>query len=250
MSKKNIFTIIKKFFSVKSNRLIISFFKKKFLTPVSVSCLVSILLLIFMSPILSLLWLCICTLYFLYIYNYKNIYKIWVITIGVWYLIFSTSLSEITILIGGENTKLVINYLLLHNVIFENLCFQTVYILDILSSKFGFSIYIPSLVNFFFSLFKFFGFGNGKTGCSTERKKSQSEKDMEKCPDLARQVNDARKWNEGLGRFHRKAKKTDGDRTIHYSETWIPFVGTFPHCTSTEASEEEKAFAKTNKLKK
>ena len=138
------------------------------------------------------------------------------------------------------------------------------YILDILSSKFGFSIYIPSLVNFFFSWFKFFG--NGKTGCSekedvsndkkkgwwsrsTERKKSQSEKDMEKCPDLARQVNETKKWNEGLGRFHRKAKKTDGDRTTHYSETWIPFVGTFPNCTSTEASEEEKAFAKINKLK-
>ena len=145
------------------NKNVLSYIKKNYLTPRIIGiCIISLFLLVKLSPIFSLLWLCVPTLYFLYIGSYKDISKIWGFTIGIWYLIFTTSLSEITILIGFENTTVIINYLLDNNFLFENLCFQTVYILDALSTKLGFSIYIPAVVNifgFFKKLFK-------KTGCS------------------------------------------------------------------------------------
>ncbi len=112
-------------------------------------CLISLFLLTTTSPILSLLWLSVPTIYFLYNRNYKDIFKIWGFTIGIWYFIFTASLSEITILIGFENTKVIINYLLTNTFMFETLCFQTVYILDILSAKLGFPLYIPAIINIF-----------------------------------------------------------------------------------------------------
>lgn len=178
------------------NKDVLSYLKKNYFTPRILGiCIISLLLLVQFSPIFSLLWLSISTLYFLYIRSYKDISKIWGFTIGIWYLIFTTSLSEITILIGFENTTVIINYLLDNNFLFENLCFQTVYILDALSANLGFSIYIPAVVN----IFSFFSklFKNKKTGCSGkgdsgEKKKSswfsfgkteksQSEADMSKC---------------------------------------------------------------------
>jgi hypothetical protein len=111
--------------------------------------IVSLFLLVQCSPILSLLWLSISTFYFLYVREYQDIYKIWGLTIGIWYLIFTTSLSQITIVIGFDNTKVILNYLLDNTFLFENLCFQTVYMLDALSAKLGFSIYIPAVVNIF-----------------------------------------------------------------------------------------------------
>ncbi len=118
--------------------------------------IVSLFFLIRLSPIVSLLWLCISTLYFLYIRSYRDISIIWGFTISIWYLIFTTSLAEVTILIGFENTKTIINYLLDNNFLFENLCFQTVYLLDALSAKLGFSIYIPAVVNLFSFVFETF----------------------------------------------------------------------------------------------
>lgn len=123
--------------------------------------IVSLFLLVQCSPIFSLLWLSISTFYFLYVRKYQDIYRIWGLTIGIWYFIFTTSLSEITILIGFENTKVIINYLLDNHFLFENLCFQTVYMLDVLSTTLGFSIYIPAVVNIFSFISKLFK--NGKT---------------------------------------------------------------------------------------
>jgi hypothetical protein len=95
----------------------------------------------------SILWLCISTLYLLYMNNYKDISKIWLFTIGMWYLIFTTSLHEITIIIGFEHTEAIFFYLFNNSFIFESLCFQTVFMLDFLSAKLGFPIYIPALIN-------------------------------------------------------------------------------------------------------
>jgi hypothetical protein len=120
--------------------------QKNYFTPhITGISIISLILLIKLSPILSIIWLNISTLYFMYIRNYKDIIKIWSFTIGIWYLIFTTSLSDITILIGFEHTKVIINYLLDNDFMFETLCFQTVYILDGLSAKLGFSIYIPAV---------------------------------------------------------------------------------------------------------
>lgn len=112
-------------------------------------CIASLFLLIELSPIFSLLWLSLSTFYFLHIRSYRNISIIWGVTISIWYLIFTTSLAEVTIIIGFENTPTIINYLLDNNFLFENLCFQTVYILDALSAMLGFSIYIPAVINLF-----------------------------------------------------------------------------------------------------
>jgi len=111
--------------------------------------LISFFLLIASSPIVSLFWLLVPTAYFLWERNYKNILKIWGFILGVWYFIFTTSLSGTTILIGFENTEVIINYLLNNNVMFENLCFQTVYMLDFLSAKVGFPLYIPAIINIY-----------------------------------------------------------------------------------------------------
>jgi len=121
----------------------------KKLNYIIVICSVSFFLLVVTSPILSLLWLLVPTAYFLWDRNYKDILRIWGFPFGIWYFIFTTSLFGITILIGFENTKVIINYLLNNNFMFENLCFQTVYILDFLSAKVGFPLYIPAIINIF-----------------------------------------------------------------------------------------------------
>lgn len=105
-----------------------------------------------------------------------------------------------------------------NNFLFESLCFQTVYILDALSAKLGFSIYILAVVN----LFSFFSklFKNKKTGCSSkgdsgddkkaswfsfgQTEKSQSEVDMSQCEPLAKALEKCR------SRFHASNSTTDG----------------------------------------
>ena len=120
--------------------------KKNSLTPIVGVSFVSIILLIFFSPVYSIMCLVVSSFYFLYVRNYKSIYKIWFITVTIWYLICTTTLAEIPILIGFNHTKLVFIYLIQNDILFANLCFQTVVILDVLSSKLGFPIYIPCLV--------------------------------------------------------------------------------------------------------
>ena len=130
--------------------------KKYILTPIAGVSLVSTILLIFFSPVYSIMWLVVSSFCFLYVKNYKSIYKIWFITVTIWYLIFTTTLAEIPILIGFNHTKVVLIYLIQNDVLFANLCFQTVVILDILSSKLGFPIYIPAFINIIKAILDFF----------------------------------------------------------------------------------------------
>jgi hypothetical protein len=240
------------------NNNILSYLKKNYLTPriIGIS-LVSLFLLVQFSPVFSILWLWIATLYFIYIRNYKDISKIWGFTIGMWYLIFTTSLAEVTILIGFENTRVIINYLLDNDFLFESLCFQTVYILDALSAKLGFSIYIPAVVN----IFSFFSklFKNDKSGCSGkgdsgEKKnsswffsgkteKSQSEVDMPNCEPLAKKI------EKCAQRFHASNSTTDGKRTVTYSKTWIPGFGVQTNCHARDATMLEKELYNNAKKK-
>lgn len=224
---------------------------KNIFNPLVGICGISSILLITFSPVFSMLWLCMFSLYFLHIRKYRSIFKIWGFTISIWYLIFSTSLYNITILIGFENTEVIINYLLDNTVFFESLCFQTVYILDALSSKLGFSIYIPSIINIFSVISKLFD--NDNTECSNEKSlnkkasnssswpfsggnntKSHGETDMNKCGSLAKSIN---KCN---GFFHKSKSTTDGERTVTYSETWIPGMGTRTNCHGRPATDIEK----------
>ena len=107
--------------------------------------------------------------------NYQSIYKIWFITISIWYLIFTTTLAEIPILIGFQNTKVVLIYLIQHDVLFANLCFQTVMLLHILSSKLGFPVYIPAFANIIKLVIAFFK-PSSPTACSEKEGSDSSQK--------------------------------------------------------------------------
>lgn len=130
--------------------------KKNMLTPIAGVSFVSIFLLIFFSPVYSIMCLVVSSFWFLYVKNYKSIYKIWFITVTIWYLIFTTTLAEIPILIGFHNTKIVLIYLIQNDVLFANLCLQTVLLLDVLSSKLGFTIYIPTFISVIKPIVDFF----------------------------------------------------------------------------------------------
>jgi hypothetical protein len=247
--------IINSFNNKFHNKKGIANFFKNYLTPTILGiCIISLVLLVQFSPIFSILWLSVVSLYFLYIRSYKDISKIWGFTLVMWYLIFTTSLSEITILIGFDNTKVIINYLLDNNFLFENLCFQTVYILDALSAKLGFSIYIPAVINIFSFLAKLFD--NKKSGCSEEPKKaswfsssdkaekSQSEEEMSKCETLARDLEKCRSM------FHSSNSTTDGNRTVTYSKTWVPGFGKINSCHARNATNLEKTLYEDKKAEK
>jgi hypothetical protein len=130
---------------------LLSSLKEFITTPCTGVSAISLLLLVLTSPIFSFLWLCVSTLRFLYVSNHKAIFKIWVFTIGMWYFIFTTSLSERTIFIGFEHTPPVLLYLLDNDLLFTNLCVQTTILLDMLSARVGFPIYIPTFVSIFSS---------------------------------------------------------------------------------------------------
>lgn len=222
----------------------------KKLNYIIIICLISFFLLIASSPIFSLFWLLVPTVYFLWSRNYKDILKIWGFTLGIWYFIFTTSLYGTTILIGFENTEVIINYLLNNNVIFENLCFQTVYMLDFLSAKVGFPLYIPAIINIF-SFFK-----KDRPQCSNEEnsntssswwskqtRKSDGEKTLEKCQTLEKEV---RKSESIIPSFHKSKSTTDGIKTTTYSETWVPFIGQIINCHSRKSTELEQENYKKN----
>jgi hypothetical protein len=131
--------------NLKEYRLLTSCLKR-LLNPIAYVAyvsLVSITLLIFFSPIFSIILLVVSSFWFLYVKHYKSIYKIWLITLTIWYLIFAITLAEIQILIGFDHTSYVVIYLMDNDVLFPNLCYQTVCILDTLSGELGFPIYIP-----------------------------------------------------------------------------------------------------------
>ena len=115
-------------------------------------CFISLFLLIYTSPILSLLWLIVPTGYFLINCKYKSILKIWGFTFCTWYFIFTTTLGGTTILVGFENTEVITSYVWRNTFMFESLCYDTIFLLDILSAKLGVSLYFPSVIRIVISL--------------------------------------------------------------------------------------------------
>jgi hypothetical protein len=57
---------------------------------------------------------------------------------------------------------------------------------------------------------------------------------MNKCGLIAKTIN---KCN---GFFHKSKSTTDGERTVTYSETWIPGLGTRTKCRGRPATDIEK----------
>ena len=223
---------------------------------------ISIVLLIFFSPVYSIMWLVLFSFIFLYVRNYKFIYRSWFITITIWYLIFTTTLAEIPILVGFENTKIILIYLIQNDVLFANLCFQTVVLLDILSSKLGFPIYIPAFINIIKPIINFFKPGS-PTACGPEKSPDSSQQepkkqswlggfnfwkpaptrgdtaitDSEQCLELAKQL----KQTESAvkGHFHTSCK-TNGVRTAEQVSVNVPYFDYFSFCFGRQATKEER----------
>lgn len=128
--------------------------KKKLISLYFVLNLVILLgLLIFTSPVYCLIGLGFSTMFFIYMRNFKQIALLWGIVLFIWYSIFTITLINLpTIVIGFEHTKLITDYLLDNNFLFENLCFQTVYLLTFASYKFNIYIFIPSIYKTLFTL--------------------------------------------------------------------------------------------------
>ena len=129
-------------------------------------------LMVLLSPTLFLYWLFLFTFYFLYKGLYKNIFIIWGFYFFSWYLIFTALLVgyEGQVLIGGEYTGLLINYVLFKYSKFsllESFCIETIIILDLLSCKCGFPIYIPSIFKGVLFVVKLLS-GGGKGGTQAE----------------------------------------------------------------------------------
>ena len=245
--------------------------KKKVLTPIAGVSLVSIILLIFFSPVYSIMWLVVFSFYFLYVRNYKYIYKIWFITVTIWYLIFTTTLAEIPILIGFNHTKFVLIYLIQNDVLFANLCFQTVVILDILSSKLGFPIYIPAFINIIKTIIDFFKpkptHCGKKEDPDTSQQKSEKQSssgwfsswkspptrgddaitDSEQCLELAKELKRAESTIHG--NFHTETK-TNGERTSEQVSIKVPYIDNFSFCFGRKATTEEKKQFETKKNSK
>lgn len=109
---------------------------------------ISFILLIIFSPLLSLIWLCLPTLYFLYTCNDRDIDKIWASTLIVWYFIFTVPLSISTglnpIIIGSSYTEKLLGSLLDKTYYLRVYVFK-LYILNELSIKLRCLIHIPVL---------------------------------------------------------------------------------------------------------
>jgi hypothetical protein len=241
--------------------LIFTASKNFILTPLVGGCLVAALLLTF-SLLLCLLWLCVLTTYFLYVGNYKGIRRIWAFTIGLWYVIFTTCMSEVPIVIGFEHTRVLAVYLLDSDYIgFRSLCFQTIFLLDDLSRSLGVVIHVPSYLGALRSLFSLLK--NYKTGCSGREdptdgkssswfssifrpkppKRSTGAEDLAHCTSLEKMMRESK---SPFNPFYNEVYQSHNGRITKYSETWYGGVwgGTRSTCTSRDMTRGETASSK------
>jgi hypothetical protein len=206
--------------------------------------------------------LCEPSFYFLYIGNYNSLCRIWSFTIGLWYLIFTTCMSEVPIVIGFEHTKVLLVYLLDNQQIgFRGLCFHTVYLLDDLSKILGSVIHLPSYLSVFRLLSSFLK--NDKTGCSGREeptnekssswfsffsppkppKRSTRAEDLAHCTSLEKMLRQNRNF---FNPFHAEASQVDRGRITRYTEDWWFGVGggTRSTCFSRDMTKAETAASK------
>lgn len=143
---KNLKQILK---DLKLDGLIQSTIKKSELYKNYVISGISISLLM-LSPTLSITWLFFTNIYLIYLngFNLRDIGKVWVPTFTCWYLIFTQCTGGLVnnyIIIGENHTHELLRLMLINDIWFENLCFQTVCLLHILGAKLNTVIYIPIL---------------------------------------------------------------------------------------------------------
>ena len=163
-------------------------------------CFFSFFLLFFFSPVLGIYFLIPFTIYYIYIKRYKNVCIIWGFLLFSWYLAFTACMIGFDgplIIVGDvlgcgpkcEETinlhfyvidrylSLVPSYSTFHNswnVILGGFCLQTHFLLSLLCSKLGISIYIPSLFKVLLTIFKFISKDNSPAQSSIKKKPRKS----------------------------------------------------------------------------
>ena len=213
-----------------------------------ISILIAVFLLIVFSPIFTIIWLCLPSVYFLYQHNYRNFFNIWVVTLLIWHSIFTFMFLDFgpIITIGGNHTKELINYLLNDQTIwFSGVGYQTIYIFDAFSQKIGFLIYIPVVFpilktdNSPSSPNKNKGWFDGG-----DKQKKDVEKDFNQCGSLLPYMT-----YDGINVLTKSYSKIseDGKRVVTASRTYMPFMRNEFNCTSRPLSKAEKDLLKANK---
>lgn len=132
--------------------------------------IISVLFLVFLSPIFGIVWLVVPTFYFLWRKQYTKVFFIWSFFFFYWYLFFTICLLDFNgpIWIGGYDSQIMVDFVMLkytrntltpfwYRPYLRGFCFQTIFFLDMLSSFLGVSIYIPSLVKVLLTILKFIG---------------------------------------------------------------------------------------------
>ena len=188
--------------------------------------------LLMLSPTFSISWLFFTNIYLIYFngFNLRDIGKVWAPTFICWYLIFTQCMGGLVdnyIIIGENHTHELLRLMLINDIWFTNLCFQTVYLLNILSAKLNVVIYIPILP--IIKLPKTFNAGNedskSKTTNTSQPRQTQTQQDFKVCGELGDPLKKAK------GMFHKTVKKEVGGRTVVAGQTWIPGYGCFSYCS-------------------
>jgi len=135
-------------------------------------CLTTFFLMIFVSPIITIFWLFLITLFFFYRGLYKNIFTTWGFCFFSWYFVFTALFIgfEGKILICPEYTGDLFAYAFVKYskfIVLERFCMESLMVLDTLNVKCGFPIYIPSIFKGVLLVVKFL-FGGGKGGTPSE----------------------------------------------------------------------------------
>lgn len=247
-----------------------------------VVCFISFFILLFISPILGMFWLILPSIYFLYKTQYKNIFRIWGFFFFSWYFVFTACLlgfdGPIWIkadLLGcgpkSEETVSLFFYIndkylyflspySWYKHVLGNFCMQTLMLLSLLSSKLGFSIYIPSILKGILAVFKFVFGGKGPSAqCSSEKKPDTSgsfssilkklsttifgEDPSPKvsAEDICKELKiEMYKYQSPFSLLN-KRDRVKGDRVITYGEAGLPFgfMGKITGCISRNATKSE-----------
>lgn len=197
--------------------------------------------LLFASPVLSIYWLILMSLYLVYddSSNVNNLGSIWFSTLAIWYILFTGSMSSITmhyVIIGSENTFELAKLVLEGDIWFKNLCLQTLFIFHALSAKLNVLIYIPILP---FTKINKTQNMSGKGEPKKEKSSWFSSKPKEADPNVTKDFGTcqelAKSLNNAPGRFYKSVttKTRDGERSVTAGQVWVPGVGTFSVCGGT-----------------
>nr|AZJ13620.1 hypothetical protein Pbin_034 [Endarachne binghamiae] len=230
------------------------------------TCTLSFFFMVLISPIISVFILLVSTIFLSCKNNYKDIFMIWGFFFFTWYFLFTACMLgfDSPIWIGGEYSRLILEYLVIntsnysgpirwYTFMLENFCIQSVVLLDLISNKLGFSLYVPSLLKGLLILCKsILGKGGGSSPkCSPEKGSkffsSKVVKESKTYPvktdvlDSCAEIRDSIRRTRGYFDLYNGGNRISGNCHISYLEVSIPFYQNLSLCFSRNATKEELA---------